>query len=137
MLGLRNYSNSSSCCCSYGNDTSLSSQCPQALRTGFQPDSITSQGELPPHLPEGVEGGNALYLFSIITALHSPWALHPHPELLPAVAGSLGMCLGWGHLGLGSSYITASVNTGNAVLFPRHDCTKTLLDGMCSFQENA
>lgn len=109
---------------------------PQLLRTGLQPDSLTSQGELPSHLPTGVEDGSNLYLFSIISVLHSPRALHPHPDLLPGVAGPLGMCLGWGHLGLCSSYIIASVNTGNVVLFPRHDCTR-LLDGTCSFQEKA
>lgn len=137
-LGLRNYSNNnSSCCCFHGNDTSLSLQsAPQLLRTGLQPDSLTSQGELPSHRPIGVEGGSTLYLFSIISVLHSPRALHPRPDLLPGMAGPLGMFLGWGHLGLCSSYIIASVNTGNVVLFPRHDCTR-LLDGTCSFQEKA
>lgn len=125
MLGLRSYSNSSSCCfCFHGNDTSLSLQGAQALRTGRWLDSVTSQGELPPHLPEGVEGGTALNLFSIISALHSPRALHPYPTLPPGMAGPLGMCLGRGHLGLCSSYITASINTGNAVLSPRHDYTR-------------
>lgn len=66
----------------------------------------------------------ALYPSSIISLSHSPRTLHSHPDFLPGVASLLGMCLGWGHLSLCSSSITASINTGNAVLFPRHDCTR-------------
>lgn len=108
----------------YCKDASLSLQNAQALWTGLQLGSVVPQSELCPPLPEGVEGGSALCPSSLISLSHSPRALHSHPDLLPGAASLLGMCLGRGHLSLCSSSITASINTGNAVLFPRHDCTR-------------